>query len=160
MIPITEERTARLTREQRIVALLVDRLPSDAGRLEAVEARSQALPALLRRHGPVQVILFLAAKGAENNGAGGDRPGDRHLASWLVAGIAAAVEGERAVPEASQDLAAYSAGLAAMSLPAYLLHWEIAIEVAGWIKMLIGARLEESKQPPPSIGHDSGAPGR
>jgi hypothetical protein len=149
MIPMTEDSPAGLTREQRIVDLLARRLPADAERLEGVEARSQALPALLRRHGPVQVILFLAAKGgAERNGGSGDRPNDRDLASWLVAGTGAALGRQEAATEDSQDLASYAEGLAGKDLPAYLLHWEIAVEVAGWIKMLIGARLETGKQPP------------
>lgn len=148
MIPKIQERPPRLTREQRIVELLANRLPLEAGRLEAVAARSQALPALLRRHGPVQVLLFLAAKGdAESNGGAGDRLDDRALATWLVEGVEAAL-GEGATTEVVQDLAPYAESLAGMDLPAYLLRWEVAVEVAGWIKMLIAARLEEGKGAP------------
>ncbi len=137
-----ETPSARLTREQRIVGRLVQSLPGNPDKLKAIEARSQALPALLRRHGPVQVLLFLSARRSDENG--GLR--DRDLAGWLVEGVDAALGNTRALTSA--DLAKEAEALATMELAPYLRRWEIAIEVAGWLKMLIGARVEEAKQPP------------
>lgn len=124
---------AGLTREQRIVDRLVVLLPSDAPSLAGVEARSQALPALLRRHGPVQVLLFLSAKAGN----------DARLAEWLTQGVQAALGETNAT---HLDPGREAEQLARMELAAYLLRWEIALEVAAWLKMLIGARLEATKQ--------------
>jgi len=142
--PAGEPRPSRPTREQRIVDRLVQALP-DAARLGAMEARAQALPALLRRHGPVQVLLFLAAKGAGGDAARIERA-DLELSRCLVAGIEAALAGETAAAgeTPAENVARYAEELAAKPLPAYLLRWEIALEVAGWIKMLVGARRAQS----------------
>ena len=130
-----------LSREQRIVDGLTQALEAQgvAGLIK-VKARSQALPAMLRRHGPVQTLLFLAGKSkAEEHGSDGT------LAEWLVAGISSALDtternlaGEQPGQPATLDR--YATWLARQELASYLLRWEAAIEVSGWLKMLIAAR--------------------
>lgn len=137
----------RPTREQRIVDRLVLRLPASErlAALEAMEGRAQALPALLRRHGPVQVLLFLTAKGSGDES--GRERSDLELARCLVTGIEAAFGGESATGDAAapeDDIARYAEELAEKPLSAYLLRWEVALEVAGWIKLLVGARRQQS----------------
>lgn len=148
-----------LTREQRIVECLAKRLPPDLAGLEPLESRAQALPAMLRRHGPVQVLLFLAGKGSrKENGNGGAGSPDRELALRLVEGIAAGLDtGDELAQaaaarapgaddeEGTSSLAGYAEWLARQDLAAYLLRWEVAVETAGWLKMLIVARIEEAK---------------
>lgn len=115
------------TREQRIVASLQERVPRDEQSLKALRARALDLPAMLRRHGLMHVLLFLAGKGGS----------DSQLADLLREGIAAALA-ERADAETTR----YAEGLAGMELPSYLLHWEAAQESATWLKLLVEARTK------------------
>jgi hypothetical protein len=116
------------TRDQRVVECLAEELPPDPGKLEAVRARARSLPAMLRRHGLLQVLLFLDSHATE-------RPADGQLARWLVSGITTALGQKKA-----GDPAEYAARLAGTELFNYLLCWETAVEVAGWLKMLVEAR--------------------
>jgi hypothetical protein len=171
-----------VTREQRIVDRLCQVLPVEPRHLEPLDPRSQALPAMLRRHGPVQVLLFLAAKGtrkAESKKA--EEYTDRHLGLWLVQGMEAALgtvelgrddqpdqaPAKQNAPEAPSPAAPeedpgivcrYAEWLASRPLPAYLLRWEVAIEVAGRLKMLIAARVEAAKGTAPRKGTAGNGP--
>ncbi len=116
------------SREQRIVTSLQERVPREAQDLKALRARALDLPAMLRRHGLMHVLLFLAGKGES----------DQQLANLLRQGIAAALD-ERA---ADPDTTRYAENLAGMELPSYLLHWEAAQESATWLKLLVEARTK------------------
>lgn len=130
------------TREQRIVDHLANCLPADPAMLERTSARAHSLPALLRRHGPVQTLLFLVGKGERYSS-------DAQLAGWLVSGVSAALgTDELGLAQATpQGLRPYPVWLARRPLPAYLLRWEAMVEVAGWLKMLIAARTEAGARP-------------
>lgn len=128
MIPQDQTEERLTSREQRIVARLQARVPRDAQGLKALRARALDLPAMLRRHGLMHVLLFLAGKEGS----------DRDLAGLLHQGIVAAL----ADPAAGQILTDYAEGLAGMELPTYLLHWEAAQESATWLKLLVEARTK------------------
>lgn len=137
--------TVHFSREQRIVDGLTRALEDHSVEtLGKAKARSQALPAMLRRHGPVQTLLFLSGK-AE------DHDSDAKLADWLVAGVSAALDTRErelaaGVPgQPSVSLSHYASWLARQELVSYLLRWEAAIEVSGWLKMLIAARTPKDK---------------
>lgn len=116
------------SREQRIVACLQERVPRDAQSLKALRARALDLPAMLRRHGLMHVLLFLAGKEGS----------DHQLADLLHQGITAALD----EPVNHPNTTTYAEGLAAMELPTYLLHWEAAQESATWLKLLVEARTK------------------
>jgi CRISPR-associated protein (Cas_Cmr5) len=118
------------TREQRIVGSLQQALPHDEAALRSFRARALDLPAMLRRHGLMHVLLFLAGKEGS----------DRQLAGLLHQGIAAAL-GKAAGPA---EMAKYAESLAGMEMPVYLLHWEAAQQSATWLKLLIEARTKVS----------------
>jgi CRISPR type III-B/RAMP module-associated protein Cmr5 len=115
------------SREQRIVGNLEEELPTDKERLKPLRARALDLPAMVRRHGLMQVLLFLLGKEKE----------DSQLARHLVRGIGAALD-----EAANEGPEPYAESLAAMDLPLYLLHTEAALETANWLKLLVVARLE------------------
>lgn len=124
-----QEPQERLTsREQRIVARLQESVPRESPGLKALRARALDLPAMLRRHGLMHVLLFLAGKEGS----------DRELADLLHQGIEAALDH----PTAAQNVTGYAEDLAAMEFPTYLLHWEAAQESATWLKLLIEARTK------------------
>ena len=135
-----------MTREQRIVTRLEAELPRDPGALKGAAARAHSLPALLRRHGPVQALLFLAGKQGT----------DQDLATWIVAGISSAIGSDelaaaaRYVRRPEAALPDYATFLAGLQPAAYLLRREAAVEVAGWLKLLIVARTEGAKTPAPA----------
>lgn len=122
------------TREQRIVACLQSALPQDVQSLKALRARALDLPAMLRRHGLMHVLLFLAGK----------QGSDRDLANFLYRGIAAALD----EPLNANDVRAYGESLAGLEFPLYLLHGEAAQESATWLKLLIEARTKVPATPP------------
>jgi len=121
------------TREQRIVATLEQVLPNGEGGLEKARARARNLPALIRRHGPLQTILFLQAKEGS----------DRKLAGWLLAGTRAAL-GQDSEEGTGGDPVAFATNLAGLDPSTYLLRWEAALEAATWLKLLVEARTAET----------------
>lgn len=127
------------TREQRIVRELTETIPTEAARLKPVTSRARSLPAMLRRHGPVQTLMFLAAKAARLNDseAAAGRLHDGSLAEWLVQGTQSALNQASATVPTD-----YATSLASMALPRYLLHWEAAIESATWLKRIVEARTK------------------
>lgn len=142
-----------MTREQRIVEGLQKELPSKGDELTAVVPRAHSLPALLRRHGPVQALLFLAGK-----------PGpDEQLAKWMITGISSALNtteiatAARELNRTEPSIATYAEWLATRPLAAYLLRREAAVEVAGWLKLFIVARTEEAKNKTQPFGASDGA---
>jgi len=126
-----------MTREQRIVACLQDALPREAPALKALRARALDLPAMLRRHGLMHVLLFLAGK----------QGSDRELADFLYQGIGAALGEELMAP----DVRRYAESLAGLDLPLYLLHGEAAQESAAWLKLLVEARTRVTATPPAPV---------
>lgn len=95
-----------------------------------VRARARSLPTMLRRHGPIQVLLFLESKGKDD----GDSS-DRRLARWLRSGVDAVLPlGHVTTP------IAYAQDLAGRPLNEYLFHWQTCVEVAAWLKRLVEAR--------------------
>lgn len=124
-------------RDQQVVAKLVEILDRQkAKRLQEARARARSLPTMLRRHGPIPVLLFLQSK----EGA------DPELARWLIQGLAAVL------PEVDDKPDDYAQRLAGMPLNRYLLHWQTSVEAAGWLKRLIEART-------PAAGSSGGAGG-
>lgn len=121
-------RTPTRRLDQLMVARLVEVLNASERDPLDVRARARSLPTMLRRHGPVPVLLFLAGK----------EGGDRELGDWLLEGIAAVLH-----EVDSQTLEGYAKSLAGMSLEHYLLHWQTAVEAAGWLKRLVEARSPE-----------------
>lgn len=117
--------------DQRVVERLVRELegasPSD---LLELRARARSLPTMLRRHGPIRVLLFLESKGKDSG-----ESADRRLARWLRAGIDAVLPLD-ALPTPIR----YAEHLAERPLSEYLLHWQTAVEVAAWLKRLVEAR--------------------
>jgi len=126
MTPRPQDRLS--SREQRVVAQLQESVPRDAQGLKALRARALDLPAMLRRHGLMHVLLFLAGKEGS----------DQRLAELLHQGIAAALDEPATLP----NVTGYAEGLAAMEFPTYLLHWEAAQESATWLKLLVEARTK------------------
>lgn len=123
------------TQEQRIVECLQKELPPKGERLQPLRSRALDLPAMLRRHGLMHVLLFLAGK--EGN--------DRDLAAYLRQGIAAALD----EPLSGGDVATYAESMAGMEFPTYLRHWEAAQAAATWLKLLVEARTKAPKQEKP-----------
>lgn len=119
------------TRKQRLVECLEKHLPPELGRLEALRPRALDLPAMLRRQGPMQVLLFLSGKEAE----------DAEIAETLLQGIHAAL-GESAPAGAKE----YAEGLASFDFTRYLLHAQAAIDAASWLKLLVEARVKTLKR--------------
>lgn len=118
--------------DQLVVGCLAEIVPRERSELLDVRARARSLPTMLRRHGPVQVLLFLAAKD----------DADRKLGTWLLDGIATVL------PEAGEHkdkLDGYAGFLATVPLERYLLHWQTAVEVAGWLKRLVEARCPQDR---------------
>jgi hypothetical protein len=134
-----DQRDRLTSREQRIVACLQERVPREGQGLKALRARALDLPAMLRRHGLMHVLLFLAGKGGC----------DSELADLLHQGIAAAL----ADPATAQNVTVYAEGLAVVEFPTYLLHWEAAQESATWLKLLVEAR---TKTVPAAMGTPAG----
>lgn len=125
-------------RDQRLVATLVEILDREKHSLTGVRARARSLPTMLRRHGPIPVLLFLASKDGN----------DRALADWLLEAVSEVLGVDKgAAPEA------FATELARMPLNRYLLHWQMSIEAAGWLKRLIEARCEPDR----SSGSRAGA---
>ncbi len=125
----TEDRPA--TREQRIVRCLEVVVPREESALKECRARALDLPAMLRRHGLMHVLLFLASKEGS----------DSRLAGFLYQGISAAL-----AEEADQrTVVQYAESLAGMELPLYLLHWEAAQQAATWLKLLVEARTKTAR---------------
>jgi hypothetical protein len=121
--------------DQLVVERLVRELTGvgDKALLE-VRARARSLPTMIRRHGPIQVLLFLESKGKDD----GASP-DRQLAGWLRAGVDAVLPlGEAATPTG------YAEQLAARPLDEYLFHWQTCVEVAAWLKRLVEARTYQA----------------
>lgn len=124
--------------DQKVVERLVSALGGTSDeQLLAVRARARSLPTMLRRHGPIQVLLFLQAKAGDDGTSS-----DRRLAAWLLEGIASLLP-----PPPHEDATAYATRLAGMALDGYLLHWQTSIEVSAWLKRLIEARTHKA---PPS----------
>ena len=151
------------TRDQRVVETLTHLLNQvgDAGMLEKARARARALPAMLRRHGLMQVLLFLDSKGAANGDSAASTQNDGELARWLVAGLTSTLEPEEPdSPAAPIEPAAYAQELAGVDLFTYLKRWETAVEVSGWLKMLIEARCPRDQaraQSGSAAGGDAGS---
>lgn len=125
-------------RDQRLVAKLVEILDRGKLDLSAARARARNLPTMLRRHGPIPVLLFLASKDGS----------DAALAECLIEAVSEILsDAEGARPEG------YATKLAGMPLSRYLLHWQTSVEAAGWLKRLIEARCEAA-QP---VGSAAGA---
>lgn len=133
--------TTQQTREQRIVFSLQSALPAEAEKLKKLRARALDLPAMLRRHGLMHVLLFLCGKEGS----------DRDLAGYLHRGIAAVVGPEQAKADAN----AYATSLPGLELPLYLLHMEAAQQSATWLKLLVEAR---TKTPAPPRDETPGSP--
>ena len=119
------------TREQRIMKRLEGMVPREESSLKDLRARALDLPSMLRRHGLMHVLLFLASK----------QGSDSQLAGFLYQGIFAALN------EAAGNLTVvqYAESLAAMELPLYLLHWEAAQQSATWLKLLVEARTKSAR---------------
>lgn len=116
-------------RDQQVVARFADVVPKDGKKLKEVRARARSLPTMLRRHGPIPVLLFLQSKKGEKGKAV-----EPKLADWLLEGMSAVL------PEVKKEPNQYARELAGMPLPRYLLHWQTSVEAAGWLKRLIEAR--------------------
>lgn len=119
-------------RDQQVVAKLVEVLPPKGSEdLTKARARARSLPTMLRRHGPIPVLLFLESKKNEKETAIEPR-----LGHWLLAGMAAVL------PEVGEKPAEVAKTLAEMPLERYLMHWQTSVETAAWLKRLIEARTE------------------
>jgi CRISPR type III-B/RAMP module-associated protein Cmr5 len=118
------------TRDQRIVKRLQESLAGEqtAAGLDAFRSRALDLPTMLRRNGLMHTLLFLAGK----------KPTDVALARVLRAGIAAGLN-----EHAEDEPSAYARDLAGVDLSTYLLHWEVAVETAAWLKLLVEADHSE-----------------
>jgi hypothetical protein len=119
------------TREQRIVRCLEGMLPREESGLKDLRARALDLPSMLRRHGLMHVLLFLASK----------QGSDGELAGFLYQGIFAALSEDAG----NLTMVEYAERLAAMELPLYLLHWEAAQQSATWLKLLVEARTKSAR---------------
>ena len=118
--------------DQLVVARLVEVLDRSERDLLEVRARARSLPTMLRRHGPIPVLLFLAGKTSA----------EHDLGEWLLEGISSVL------PEVTGDkdeLEDYAKSLATLPLERYLLHWQTAVEAAGWLKRLVEARCPDSR---------------
>lgn len=117
----------RHTRDQRIVAAYEadNAILSPGARLRS---RVLDLPAMLRRHGLLQVISFLDAKK-------GKSASDGEVAKLLRVGIGRALETE----EGTEDLGTYRKTLSELDLADYLRHQEAAVVAASWLKLLVEA---------------------
>lgn len=115
-------------RDQIAVAKLTELLEgATATTLKAARARARSLPTMLRRHGPISVLLFLDSKG----GSDGD------VGRWLVGGLRALVD------VTADDPKAYAGTLSRLPLEEYLIHWRSAVELATWLKRMIDARTRD-----------------
>lgn len=122
--------------DQLVVERLVGELQGvpDQQLLDA-RARARSLPTMLRRHGPIQVLLFLESKGKDD----GDSA-DRRLAGWLRAGVDAVLP----LGPVATTPTRYAEDLARRPLNEYLFHWQTCVEVAAWLKRLVEARTHKA----------------
>jgi hypothetical protein len=122
-----------------MVAKLVDLLDNSERDLLEVRARARSLPTMLRRHGPIPVLLFLAGKtGAEHD-----------LGTWLLEGISSVLP---EVAGQKGELEEYAGSLATLPLERYLLHWQTGVQAAGWLKRLVEARCPQAGPGGGSVG--------
>ncbi len=119
------------TRDQRVVAAY-DRDGRPRTASAKLRSRARDLPAMLRRHGLLQVLSFLAAK----------KKDDGTLAELLCHGIGEAL-GERIETKAYTR---YRDDLAKLSLGEYLRHQEASLVAASWLKLLIEAHPESGEE--------------
>lgn len=118
------------TRQQRIVRRLEERLRGQD--LTSLRSRARSLPAMLQRHGPHQVLLFLQSK---------EDKSERELANLLCAGVAVSLdlENEGAPAGRPEDLVEELGGLDVFES---MIYRDAALESAAWLKRLIEARTE------------------
>lgn len=127
-------------RDQLVLGGLIEALEGEKvsdETLRTVRARARNLPTMLRRHGPIQVLLFLQAKGG-----GEGSVDDRSLAGWLIQGLRKVLFIRPKI-----DAAEYAKDLAGLPLAEYLIHWRTSVDAASWLKRLIEARTERFVPP-------------
>jgi CRISPR/Cas system CMR-associated protein Cmr5 small subunit len=114
------------SRSQEMVRALTEDKGVSA-RMETLKgSRAQNLPALLQRHGLLQVVAFLNAKASAKDGDSLDAKRDRELLNLLQHAVHA-VE-----PEAKLS----QADLAKLATDRYLYLHELALEAADWLARL------------------------